>query len=36
MLCRKGEFMNSADFLHANSDAIIFGQTDILLCICDF
>ena len=28
--------MNLADFLLANSDAIIFGYTDILLCFFDF
>ena len=27
----KSEFMNSADFLNADSDTIIFGYTDILL-----
>ena len=28
--------MNSADFLHADCEAIIFGQTDIVLYIFDF
>ena len=28
--------MNWDDFLHADSDATVFGQTDFLLCIFDF
>ena len=30
------EFMNWAEFLHADSDAIVFGYTDILHNIFDF
>ena len=30
------EFMNSAEFLHAGSEAVIFGQTGIMLYSFDF
>ena len=32
----KSELTNSADFLHADCEAIIFGKTDIVLCIFNF
>ena len=32
----KNEFINWAGFLHANSNAISFGYTDIVLYIFDF
>ena len=32
----KDEYMNWADFLHADSDAIIFSLLNILFCIFDF
>ena len=31
LLYLKNEFTNGADFMNADGDAIIFGQTDVLL-----
>ena len=32
----KNKFMNSANCMHANCEEVIFGNTNILLCIFDF
>ena len=32
----KNKFVNGGNLLHANSDAVSFGCTDVLLCIFDF
>ena len=32
----KNKFVNGGNLLHADSDAVSFGCTDVLLCIFDF
>ena len=32
----KNKFVNGGNLLHADSDAVSFGCTDVLLCILDF